>query len=109
MKRTETTGTADRHSLRSCGMTLVAFALFVLLGARPALGQATWEHRSDSALVVRVLDVGQGDAILIENGGSVVLVDGGPNPKALGRYLDEYHLNGDTIAAVILSHAHGDH
>jgi competence protein ComEC len=80
---------------------LLAIALLV---ARPALAQ-----RTDSTLVVRILDVGQGDAILIQNGGSVVLVDGGPNPKALGRYLDEYGLNGDTIAAVILSHAHGDH
>ena len=39
-------------------------------------------------LVVRVLDVGQGDAILIQNGGSTVLVDGGPEPRVLGRYLD---------------------
>ncbi|HWH52991.1 MAG TPA: hypothetical protein VN651_15705, partial [Gemmatimonadaceae bacterium] len=30
-------------------------------------------------LVVRVLDVGQGDATLIENGGSRVLIDGGPD------------------------------
>ena len=66
-------------------------------------------HRPDSTLVVRVLDVGQGDAILIENGGSVVLVDGGPNPRVLGRYLDQYGLNGDTIDAVILSHQHADH
>lgn len=60
-------------------------------------------------MIVRVLDVGQGDAILIQNGGSVVLVDGGPNPRVLGRYLDELGINGDTIDAVILSHAHGDH
>ena len=40
-------------------------------------------------LVVRVLDVGQGDAILIQNGGSTVLVDGGPDPAALGRHLDD--------------------
>jgi len=66
-------------------------------------------QRPDSTLIVRVLDVGQGDAILIQNGGSVVLIDGGPNPRLLGRYLDQYGLNGDTIDAVILSHAHGDH
>jgi competence protein ComEC len=66
-------------------------------------------QRPDSSVVVRVLDVGQGDAILIENGGSRVLIDGGPNQRALGRYLDRYGINGDTIDAVILTHAHGDH
>jgi competence protein ComEC len=91
---------ALRHA---AGLALGAFAL---LAARPSGAQE--ERRADSTLVVRVLDVGQGDAILIENGGSVVLVDGGPNPKMLGRYLDEYGLNGDTIS-VILSHQHADH
>lgn len=57
---------------------------------------------------MRVLDVGQGDAILIQNGGSTVLVDGGPAPRVLGRYLDELGLNGDTIS-VILTHQHADH
>jgi competence protein ComEC len=56
-----------------------------------------------------VLDVGQGDAILIQNGGSTVLVDGGPNPELLGRHLDALGLNGGTIDAVILTHQHADH
>jgi competence protein ComEC len=60
-------------------------------------------------LVVRVLDIGQGDAILIQNGGSTVLVDGGPNPAALGAHLDALGLNGSTIDAVILTHEHADH
>jgi competence protein ComEC len=65
--------------------------------------------RSKQALIVRVLDVGQGDAILIQNGGSTVLVDGGPNASALGQHLDALGLNGSTIDAVILTHAHADH
>lgn len=60
-------------------------------------------------LVVRILDVGQGDAILIQNGGSNVLIDGGPAPKALGAHLDALNLDRDTIAAVILTHVHADH
>ena len=64
---------------------------------------------SPRELVVRVLDIGQGDAILIQNGGSTVLVDGGPRPDALGRELDTFGLNGVTIDAVILTHAHADH
>jgi competence protein ComEC len=59
-------------------------------------------------LVVRVLDVGQGDAILIQNGGSTVLVDGGPDRRSLARWLDVLHVP-DTIDAVILTHVHGDH
>jgi competence protein ComEC len=59
-------------------------------------------------LVVRVLDVGQGDAILIQNGGSTVLVDGGPDRRALARWLDVLHVP-DTLDAVILTHAHVDH
>lgn len=63
----------------------------------------------DSTLVIRVLDVGQGDAILIENGGSRVLIDGGPEPTRFGRLLDELGLAGTTIDAVILTHEHYDH
>jgi competence protein ComEC len=62
-----------------------------------------------SELVVRVLDVGQGDAVLIQNSGSTILVDGGPTPRALGTHLDAMRLNGTTIDAVILSHPHADH
>ena len=59
-------------------------------------------------LVVRVLDVGQGDAILIQNGASTVLVDGGPVRRVFARWLDELHVP-DTLDAVILTHAHFDH
>jgi competence protein ComEC len=82
-------------------MTLLALASLTV----PANAQ----RPSPRELVVRVLDVGQGDAILIQNGGSTVLVDGGPDPRVLGRYLDALKLNGDTVDAVILTHQHADH
>jgi competence protein ComEC len=67
---------------------------------------------NDSAelgLIVRVLDVGQGDAIYVRNGSSRVLIDGGPDPAILGRYLDSLSLNNSTIDVVILTHQHLDH
>ena len=60
-------------------------------------------------LIVRVLDVGQGDAVYIRNGTSKVLIDGGPEQATLGRYLDSLRLNNTTIDVVILTHQHLDH
>src|SRR6185437_9016273 len=51
-------------------------------------------------LVVRVLDVGQGDATLIENGGSRVLIDGGPDTTL--------HLTHSTINVIVHSLSHAD-
>ena len=81
----------------------------VVAPTRPQTPDTVRAARSPTELVVRVLDVGQGDAILIQNGGSTVLVDGGPNPAELGRQLDALGLHGSTIDAVILTHAHADH
>jgi competence protein ComEC len=60
-------------------------------------------------LIVRLLDVGQGDATYIRNGSSRVIIDGGPEPAAFGRYLDSLRLNNSTIDVVILTHQHLDH
>lgn len=62
-----------------------------------------------SELVVRVLDVGQGDATLISNGTTRVLIDGGPDARRMGHLLDSLSLNHTTIDVVILSHPHADH
>ena len=65
--------------------------------------------RARAELVVRVLDVGQGDAVYVENGGSRVIVDGGPDAGRFGRLLDSLGLDGQTIDVVVLTHAHYDH
>ena len=55
------------------------------------------------------LDVGQGDAILIQQGTTQILVDGGPGAAVVER-LGEYMPFWDrTIELVIMSHAHSDH
>lgn len=60
-------------------------------------------------LIVRLLDIGQGDATYIRNGSSRVIIDGGPDTATFGRYLDSLNLNNSTIDVVILSHQHLDH
>jgi competence protein ComEC len=60
-------------------------------------------------LIVRLLDIRQGDATYIRNGSSRVIIDGGPDPSVFGRYLDSLKLNNSTIDVVILSHQHLDH
>ncbi|HEX8849706.1 MAG TPA: lamin tail domain-containing protein [Gemmatimonadaceae bacterium] len=67
------------------------------------------EPVSPTELVVRVLDVGQGDATYIQNGASRVIVDGGPDTLRFGRLLDSLGLNGTTIDVVVLTHQHYDH
>ena len=60
---------------------------------------------------VSVLDVGQGDAILVEGSrGGRLLIDGGPDPDRLLVALDRRIPPWDRrIDAVILSHPHEDH
>jgi competence protein ComEC len=64
----------------------------------------------DNRLRVSFLDVGQGDAILIQKGSQQVLVDGGPSPQAVCLGLGEKMPFWDrTIELVILTHPSADH
>jgi len=64
----------------------------------------------DDELRVSFLNIGQGDAILIQRGSQQVLIDGGPSPQALTLELGERMPFWDrTIELVILSHPHSDH
>jgi competence protein ComEC len=57
---------------------------------------------------VVVLDVGQGDAILLSGGSGVfALVDGGPDPSILAENLAEYRVH--SLDLVVLTHPHADH
>jgi competence protein ComEC len=76
---------------------------------KPATATPPSTPSSPNEVVVRVLDVGQGDATYITNGTSKVIIDGGPDASRFGVLLDSLGLNGATIDVVVLSHQHYDH
>jgi competence protein ComEC len=64
----------------------------------------------DDELHISFLDVGEGDAILIQKGSQQVLVDGGPSPQELSVGLgDKMPFWDRTIELVVLTHPHADH
>ena len=82
------------------GVGLVAVLLAISVASRP-----------DGLLHVTVLDIGQGDAILVEApDGTTVLVDGGPDPeltlRRMGATLPFFTRRIDLL---VLSHPHQDH
>jgi len=64
----------------------------------------------DDKLRVSILDVGEGDAILISQGSQQILVDGGPNPNKVCLELGKEMPFWDrTIELVVLTHPEADH
>jgi competence protein ComEC len=84
---------------------LAALALAISLPL-PSLGGAAAEP--PHGLRVEVLDVGQGDAILLQPAHApAVLVDGGPPGDGLARRLDQAGV--DRLGAVVVTHDQSDH
>ena len=96
-------------ALSHCGTTPLASIAETRAPAPPPRIVIATPNTLRSELVVRILDVGQGDATLITNGTSKVLIDGAPDPVRFGILLDSLGLDSATIDVVILSHQHYDH
>lgn len=95
---------ARRLRVRRRALAVIASLAVVVL---VVLG-AVWWFRPAPAWESVVCDVGQGDAVLHRTGEhSAVLVDGGPDPRALRRCLDQAGIT--HLDAVIATHNHDDH
>jgi competence protein ComEC len=96
---------APRGVARSTRVAVIALASSVALTA------AVVVERPLGRPTITVLDVGQGDAILVEGSkGGRLLVDGGPDPDRLLVELDRRIPPWDRrLDAVVLSHPHEDH
>ncbi|MDQ2805294.1 MAG: MBL fold metallo-hydrolase [Chloroflexota bacterium] len=96
------------HLSRREGTWLIGLGLLL---AGWALLLAALAVRPDGLLHFWALDVGQGDALLIQTpSGQDILVDGGPDPAAvareLGRHLPFWQRD---LELVVLTHPHEDH
>ncbi|HEV7810891.1 MAG TPA: MBL fold metallo-hydrolase [Candidatus Limnocylindrales bacterium] len=82
----------------------------MVVAATASVGLAL-AHRADGTTRITVLDVGQGDSILVEGGrGGRMLVDGGPDPDRLLVELDRRLPPWDRrIDILVLTHPHEDH
>ena len=90
--------------------TVARVGAIAVAGATIALALAI-AHRPDGVVRVVVLDVGQGDGILVEGGrGGRLVIDGGPDPGRLLIALDERLPPWDRrIDMLVLTHPHEDH
>ena len=94
--------TSPSRELRVVAVALAAATTALVLVAA---------HRPSGVTRITVLDVGQGDAILVEGSqGGRMLVDGGPDPDRLLVQLDSRLPPWDRrIDVVVLTHPHEDH
>ncbi len=87
-------------------------ALFLALGAA-GCGEGRAEERTSasggSELAIRVLDIGQGDAMLLSKDGRWVLIDSGDvdHRPQMKKYLQDYKV--EKLDKVIITHPHADH
>lgn len=69
-----------------------------------------WERMPDNKLHITMLDVGQGDSILITTpSGQRILVDGGPDLSALERLGEELPFLNRNIDLLVITHTDADH
>jgi competence protein ComEC len=90
----------SRRLVGAAGSVSLCVLLVIVNGARP-----------DGRLHVTVLDVGQGDAILLQGpAGGRMLIDAGPDPERLVVLLDQRIPTWDRrLDTVVLTHPHEDH
>lgn len=79
--------------------------IFILSGCALALPFGN----NEETLTIRALNVGQGDAFLLEKGGEWILIDSGDadHREDITAYLKNY--GAEKISKVIISHPHADH
>lgn len=95
--------------IRRRWIAAVALVLAAVMAAAAGCGIQPTDRAKVDNLVVNVIDVGQGDAILIRTPGRVTLIDTGDTPARdkLVAYIKKQGVT--TIDNLVITHAHADH
>jgi beta-lactamase superfamily II metal-dependent hydrolase len=91
-------------------MKKIIIPLFLLVAASAIVFYAVnYEKELPDAgeITVHFIDVGQGDAILIDSGMTEILIDGGDKSSGIADYLTDY-VDGN-LEVIVATHAHADH
>ena len=83
--------------------------LVFLVLANTLIWYAVFYFEARQNLIVTFLDVGQGDAIFIEQGLNQILVDGGPNDLVLSKLAKRMPFWDRSIDMLVLTHPEADH
>ncbi|WP_312561868.1 ComEC/Rec2 family competence protein [Anaerospora sp.] len=96
-----------QRQIRPVAVCLVL--IFTILAAGCSTGNRPAGVDTTGQVVVKVLDIGQGDAILIRSGGQVTMIDTGDTPakEKLAAILSKEGIT--TVDKLILTHPHSDH
>ena len=98
-----------RRGQRAAALAAV-FILLLLVSIGTGLLLVHYFYTPNTELQISILDVGQGDAILLEApNGQVILVDGGPDKTVLRRLGEELSFWERRIDLLVLTHPHEDH
>lgn len=94
---------------QSAIMVLILAISLLAAGCSQNTQTATQASKAEGQVVVKVLDIGQGDAILIRSGGQITLIDSGDTPARdkLVSYIKQEGIT--VIDKLLLTHPHNDH
>ena len=98
-----------RNQSRIVFLAATLMGLIMAAGCSSASQSASQASKPEGQLIVKVLDIGQGDSILIRVGGQVMLVDTGDiaSREKLVAYIKKEGIS--VIDKLILTHPHNDH
>ncbi len=87
-------------------MKLIIYTTLLFILLTLALNTLLWSESNE----IVILDVGQGDSILIYNKlGNLFIIDGGPSPELVGMTLLSFPSFDCYVESILLTHPHFDH